>query len=162
MLTLDDMVIRLAVAIILGAIVGVEREMVGKEAGVRTDIVVAAGAAIFTMIGLSLPYTLSLSPGLAERVVVENSGYLRIIANIVVGIGFLGAGIIIHQGPRVRGLTTAASVWFVAAIGVLAGIGLIAFAVISTIGMTALLIILRKMDLYSIVGRKKKKKGKKK
>ena len=162
MLTLDDMVIRLAVAIVLGAIVGLEREMVGKEAGVRTDIVVAAGAAIFTMIGLSLPYTLNLSAGLAERVVVENSGYLRIIANIVVGIGFLGAGIIIHQGPRVRGLTTAASVWFVAAIGVLAGIGLVAFAVISTIGMTALLIILRKMDLYSMVRVGKKKKPKKK
>ncbi len=158
MLTLEEMIIRLGVAIALGAIVGWEREVVGKEAGIRTDIVVSAGAALFTIGSIALPYLITPNEGVAMQAIVQNSSALRIISNIVVGIGFLGAGIIIHQGPRVHGLTTAASIWFVAAIGMLAGIGLTAFAAISAIGMTLLLVILRKMDLYKIVEETKKEK----
>lgn len=155
MLTLEEMVIRLGVAIVLGAIVGWERETVGKEAGIRTDIVVSAGAALFTIASISLPYLIAPNMDVALGVLI-NSSALHMVGNVVVGIGFLGAGIIIHQGPHVRGLTTAAAVWFVAAIGVLAGIGLTAFATISAVGMTALLVVLRKMNLYKIVEGKKK------
>ena len=157
MLTLEEMLIRLGVAIVLGAIVGGEREVVGKEAGIRTDIVVSAGAALFAMASIMVPYLITPDEATALQVII-NSSSLHIISNVVVGVGFLGAGIIIHQGSRVHGLTTAASVWFVAAIGVLAGIGLITFAAISTVGLTALLVILRKIDLYGMVGETKKSK----
>ncbi len=157
MLTLEEMLIRLGVAIFLGAIVGWEREVVGKEAGIRTDIVVSAGAALFAMASIMVPYLITPDEATALQVII-NSSSLHIISNVVVGVGFLGAGIIIHQGSRVHGLTTAASVWFVAAIGVLAGIGLMTFAAISTVGLTALLVILRKIDLYGMVGETKKSK----
>ncbi|MEK7479033.1 MAG: MgtC/SapB family protein [Patescibacteria group bacterium] len=157
MLTLEEMLIRLGVAIFLGAIVGWEREVVGKEAGIRTDIVVSAGAALFAMASIMVPYLITPDEATALQVII-NSSSLHIISNVVVGVGFLGAGIIIHQGSRVHGLTTAASVWFVAAIGVLAGIGLMTFAAISTVGLTVLLVILRKIDLYGMVGETKKSK----
>ena len=157
MLTLEEMLIRLGVAIVLGAIVGWEREVVGKEAGIRTDIVVSAGAALFAMASIMVPYLITPDEATALQVII-NSSSLHIISNVVVGVGFLGAGIIIHQGSRVHGLTTAASVWFVAAIGVLAGIGLMTFAAISTVGLTVLLVILRKIDLYGMVGETKKSK----
>jgi putative Mg2+ transporter-C (MgtC) family protein len=118
MLTLEQMILRLLIAIILGAVVGLERELAGKEAGLRTNILVAAGASIFTVIGLTLPYLVSLSPTHLEEVIARNSGFFGLIANIVVGIGFLGAGIIVKHDVHVRGLTTAAAVWFVAAVGI--------------------------------------------
>jgi putative Mg2+ transporter-C (MgtC) family protein len=149
MLTLEEMLLRLAVAVVLGAIVGIERDMAGKEAGIRTDIMVAAGAAIFSIVGIVLPYLVSASPTTnVDEVIARNSGFLTVIANIVVGVGFLGAGIIVKHGVHVRGLTTAATVWFVAAVGVLCGIGLINFAVVATVVMTLLLFVLRKVNLF--------------
>lgn len=146
---------RLGIAALLGALIGFEREMVGKEAGVRTDIMVASGAAIFSLIGLTLPYLVATSN--LDQVISNNSGSLNVIANIVVGIGFLGAGIIIQQGIHVRGLTTAASVWFVAAIGVLCGIGLTSFAAIATVSLLIILIILRKINVYELLEKKEEK-----
>lgn len=149
MLTLTEMLVRLGAAIILGLLVGLERESIGKEAGVRTDMLVAAGAAVFSIVGLSLPYIVSV--GNLPDVVARNSGYLGVIANIVVGIGFLGAGIIVKQGVHVRGVTTAASIWFVAAIGVLCGIGLIGFAAIATVSMVVLLLIFRRLNIHLLI-----------
>lgn len=154
MLTLEEMLLRLGVAIVLGAIVGLEREWAGKEAGIRTDMMVAAGAAIFSIVGMTLPYLIALSPENLEQILARNSGFLGAVANVVVGIGFLGAGIIVKQGIHVRGLTTAATVWFAAAIGVLCGIGLWQFAGISTIGVVLLLVFLRKINMYGLVGKK--------
>lgn len=148
MLTLEEMLTRLLVAVLLGALIGFERESVGKEAGIRTDIMVATGAAIFSIVGLALPHLIATSPAHLNEVLARNSGFLSAIANVVVGIGFLGAGIIIHQGLHVRGLTTAATVWFTASIGVLAGIGLTSFAIIATVVMTSLLWMLRRFDIY--------------
>lgn len=150
MLTLEQMVIRLVVAIILGAIIGIEREFAGKEAGLRTDIMVAAGAAIFSMVSIVLPYIIALSPENLTEVIARNSGFLGVIANVVVGVGFLGAGIIVKHGTHVLGLTTAATVWLVAAVGVLCGIGLINFAAISTVGLTILLTLLRRFDVNTL------------
>ncbi len=150
-LSLGQMVWRLAVAVVLGAIVGAERELVGKDAGVRTDIMVAAGAAVFTMAGLSLPYVISLDQPHLRDVLARNSGFLTVVANVVVGVGFLGAGIIVKRGVHVLGLTTAATVWFVAAIGVLCGMGLLAFGATAAIGLSLLLFVVRKIgfDLMS-------------
>lgn len=154
MLTFEEMIFRLFVAIILGAIVGVEREYIGKEAGIRTDIMVAAGAAIFSMVSITLPYIVAISPENLPDVIARNSGFLGVIANIVVGVGFLGAGIIVKQGTHVHGLTTAATVWFAAAIGVLAGVGLVKFAFASTAIIVLLLVLLRHINIMRFLGKK--------
>lgn len=147
MLTIEEMLVRLAVAVALGAVVGFGREMAGKEAGVRTDIIVAAGAALFTIAALTLPHLLASSPEHLNEIIARNSGFLSLIGNVVVGIGFLGAGIIVKQGVHVRSVTTAATVWFVAALGVLAGLGLLAFAAVAGVALTILLAILGRIDL---------------
>ncbi len=140
------MVLRFVVALVLGAILGIERELVGKEAGVRTDMLVAGGAAIFAMIGLSLPYiAASLSHSTVDILSQTNS--FGIIASIVTGIGFLGAGLIIKTGDHPHGITTAALVWMTAAIGVLAGLGIFGFAVTATILTAVLLYVIRKLDI---------------
>lgn len=155
MLTLEEMILRLVIAILLGAVVGIERELAGKEAGLRTDIMVSAGAAIFTIAGITLPYLIAVSPENLAEVIARNSGFLGLVANIVVGVGFLGAGIIVKHGMHVRGLTTAATVWFVAAIGILCGIGLLQFAVISAVGVTLLLAIMRRLDVGRVFDKRK-------
>lgn len=122
------MLLRLVIALVLGALIGLERELIGKEAGVRTCMTVSAGAAIFSIVGISI-----VNPA--------------VIANVVVGIGFLGAGMLIQTQEKVRGLTTAAIIWVVASIGVLVGVGLISFAVISAVLITVLLYILRGLNI---------------
>ena len=151
MLTFDQMLVRFLVALALGALIGLEREMVGKEAGIRTAMLVAGGASLFTIIALSLPYLIAISPANLSDVIARNSGFLGVIANIVVGIGFLGAGIIIQTVEHVRGLTTAVVMWFTAGLGVLAGLGLVQFAVSATLITTTLLYMLRKVGMYERV-----------
>ncbi len=136
------MVIRLLVALALGALMGLERELVGKEAGVRTGMMVAGGSVIFAMVGLSLPGIIGASSA--------SGSALAVIANIVVGIGFLGAGTIIKDDKRAHGLTTAAVIWTTSAVGVLAGVGLIEFAAFSGILFAVLLYILRKTEIREV------------
>ena len=151
MLTLQQMLYRFAIALILGAILGVERELVGKEAGVRTEILVSGGASIFGMIGLALPYiAASMSGGTPS--ILEQTNSFGVIANVVVGIGFLGAGLIIKSNDHPHGVTTAALVWMTAAIGLLAGIGMIQFAAIAALFIALLLFVLRKMNLSEKLG----------
>lgn len=140
------MLFRFLVALVLGAILGVERELVKKATGVRTEMLVAGGAAIFAMIGVTLPYLTAASLGIAPDASTINAG-LMIVANVVVGIGFLGAGLIIKTNSHPHGVTTAALVWATAAIGVLVGVGLIEFAAAAGILLTLLLFFLRKFNL---------------
>ena len=156
MLTLEQMIIRLVIAMILGAVIGFERELMGKEAGIRTSMMVSVGAAIFAMISISLPYIVALSPENLPEVIARNSGFLGVVANIVVGIGFLGAGIIIKTDERVKGITTAAVVWVVASIGTLVGLGLGEFAIISAVLISATLYLLRNLNIAQKVVEKKK------
>ena len=109
---------RLALAAALGAVVGFERELREREAGLRTHLLVSLGSALFTIVSAYGVDGLQLRPR-------PGLGYdpTRIAAQIVTGIGFLGAGAILRQGTLVRGLTTAASLWVVAAIGMAAGPG---------------------------------------
>jgi len=148
MLTFEQMALRLIVALALGALIGLERELVGKEAGIRTAMLVSGGAAIFSIIALELPYIVAVSPENLPDVIARNSGFLGVVANIVVGIGFLGAGIIIKTGEHVRGLTTAAVVWATAAVGTLVGLGIVRFAVFAAVLITLLLYVLRKVKIY--------------
>lgn len=145
MLPLSQMIIRLVLAMVLGAMMGLEREIIGKEAGIRTAMLVAGGAAIFAMMGLTLPFIM-IQSGMAEANAGAN-GALGAVANIVIGVGFLGAGIIFKDKERVHGLTTAAVVWATAAIGALAGLGLLRFAVIAGVLIPFALYFLRKTSI---------------
>jgi putative Mg2+ transporter-C (MgtC) family protein len=122
-----EVLLRLFVAAVLGGAVGAERELRERQAGLRTHLVVCVGAALFTLVSAyGFQDVVSQS-----RVVVDPT---RIAAQIVTGIGFLGAGAIIRQGLSVRGLTTAATLWLVAAIGMATGAGYWAGALIATAG----------------------------
>ncbi len=114
-----ELTARLVVALVLGAVIGWERELQRMPAGFRTHALVSLGAAIFTVVG-------------AYAFGGQGSDPTRVAAQIVSGIGFLGGGAILHYGGTVRGLTTAASLWAVAAVGMAAGAGLLVMAAIST------------------------------
>ena len=122
-----EVLLRLFVAAALGGAIGLERELRERQAGLRTHLVVCLGAALFTLVS-AYGFEGVLSQG---RVVADPT---RIAAQIVSGIGFLGAGAIIRQGLSVRGLTTAATLWLVAAIGMASGAGYWDGALIATAG----------------------------
>jgi putative Mg2+ transporter-C (MgtC) family protein len=128
--TLDwwEVLLRLALAAALGAAIGVEREIREREAGLRTHLLVSLGSALFTITS-----AYGFHAFLASGQSVVRADPTRIAAQIVTGIGFLGAGAIIRQGLSVRGLTTAATLWVVAAIGLASGAGYYSAAVISTV-----------------------------
>ncbi len=113
--------LRLGLAFVLGGLVGYQREKADRPAGFRTHVLVAVGAAVFTLISIS-----PLSDG-------GQTDPSRIASQIVVGIGFIGAGAIINQGDIVMGLTTAASLWVTAAIGMASGGGFYVIAAVTTI-----------------------------
>ena len=118
-----EVLLRLFVAAALGGAIGLERELRERQAGLRTHLVVSVGAALFTLVS---------AYGFTDWGVRVDP--TRIAAQIVTGIGFLGAGAIIRQGLSVRGLTTAATLWLVAAIGMAAGAGYWEGALIATLG----------------------------
>ncbi|HEX5450467.1 MAG TPA: MgtC/SapB family protein [Gaiellaceae bacterium] len=127
---------RLVVAGALGAVLGFERELHEREAGLRTHLMVAIGAALFTIVSAYGFDDVLGSSGPSVLVRLDPS---RVAAQVVTGIGFLGAGAIIRHGIGVRGLTTAASLWVAAAIGMAAGAGYWAGAVFATaIGLVVL------------------------
>lgn len=127
------MVVRLMLAGLLGAVVGLQREKAGKSAGVRTLALICLGATLFTLISVFA---------------LEERDSFRIVANIVTGIGFLGAGAIIRREDEgmIEGLTTAATVWSVAAIGIAVGVGLYLVASVATIIVLIILISSRVID----------------
>ena len=128
--TLDwwEVFLRLALAAALGAAIGLERELREREAGLRTHLLVSLGSALFTIVS-AYGFHAFLNSGAN----VVRADPTRIAAQIVTGIGFLGAGAIIRQGLSVRGLTTEATLWVVAAIGLAAGAGYYSGAVIATV-----------------------------
>jgi putative Mg2+ transporter-C (MgtC) family protein len=125
---------RLLLAALLGAALGIEREWRHKDAGLRTNILIAIGSALFTMMSIEL----TASQGDPSRVA----------AQIVTGIGFLGGGAIIRTRGGVQGLTTAAAIWVNAAIGVAAGGGQSHLAVIATIVTLIALLLLAPIEKY--------------
>src|SRR3954466_2566692 len=126
-LTWDEELLRVVVAAALGGAVGLERELREREAGFRTHMLVAVGSALFTLVSAYGFREFLVSGGSVIR-----ADPTRIAAQIVTGSGFLGAGAIIRQGLSVRGLTTAATLWVVAAIGLASGAGYYSAAVITT------------------------------
>jgi putative Mg2+ transporter-C (MgtC) family protein len=128
-LSWNDEILRLGLAALLGGVIGIEREFREREAGLRTHMLVAVGAALFTVVS-AFGFRDVLGSGSGAFVRLDPS---RISAQIVSGIGFLGAGAIIRQGLSIRGLTTAATLWAVAAIGMASGAGSYAAAIITTV-----------------------------
>jgi putative Mg2+ transporter-C (MgtC) family protein len=122
-----DVLLRLALAAALGGAIGFERELRDHEAGFRTHLLVALGSGVFTLV--SAYGFRDFQYGRATGFTLDPT---RIAAQIVTGIGFLGAGAIIRQGSSIRGLTTAATLWIVAAIGMAAGAGYYSVAVLGT------------------------------
>jgi putative Mg2+ transporter-C (MgtC) family protein len=127
-LSATELIQRLLLAAAIGGLLGAERELRRKSAGFRTNILIALGAAVFTIAGLTL------APGVADPT--------RIAAQIVTGIGFLGAGAILHSRDGVQGLTTAATVWVNAALGVAAGGGLYRLVIVAGAITLAVLVVL--------------------
>lgn len=126
---------RMALGLVLGAVIGLERELHRQPAGFRTHSLVAVGAAIFTIIS-------------AYGFVGSAVDPTRIAAQIVSGIGFIGAGTILQHRGNIRGLTTAASLWSVAAIGMAAGAGMVTIAVVGTVLILVVLFLLDRIEAF--------------
>lgn len=130
----SEVFLRLALATALGGIIGLERESRQKPAGLRTNILITLGSAVFSILSIEI------GAGSPDRVA----------AQIVTGVGFLGAGAIMQRGTDVKGLTTAATIWVNAAIGMAAGVGsftlALASAAVALITLTALGIVERAVE----------------
>ncbi|MCZ4497424.1 MAG: MgtC family rane protein [Thermoleophilia bacterium] len=141
-----ELVLRLLLAGGLGAMVGLEREWRDRTAGLRTHMLVCIGSAAFTIVsayGFTEWYEVAAASGGRSSVVSDPT---RIAAQIVTGIGFLGAGAIFRSDDGVRGLTTAASLWMMAAIGLASGAGFYELAVASTVVMLLVLVALHQVS----------------
>lgn len=132
---LPAFLVRTGVAALCGGMIGIERELQHKPAGFRTNILICAGAAMYMVVG---------------PLIVANGATMtdpsRIAAQVVTGIGFLGAGCIIQAGGRVTGLTSAATIWVVAAIGIIAGAGFPILAAIASAMVVMTLAVLRQVE----------------
>jgi len=130
-----ELTLRLLLAAGLGAAIGFERELRKKPAGLRTNILIAVGAALFTTISIELGSHGGATPD-------------RIAAQIVTGVGFLGAGAILHSGTSIVGMTTAATIWVNAAVGVAAGAGEYTMASVATAITLIVLALLGPLEAY--------------
>src|SRR5512138_309429 len=130
---LIENLIKLGLAILIGGVLGAEREFRDKAAGFRTLILITVGSTLFTM------FSMSMDP---------DSSRTRIAANIVTGIGFLGAGAIVREHGRVGGLTTAATIWLSAALGMGIGAGEMNFVLIATLAILIVLLIFPQLEIW--------------
>lgn len=139
-----EMVLRLVVALVLGGLIGLNRRFYRKPAGLRTMSLVSLGSATFTLIGVTAMLQLTHAEQAAGFDVLVRLDTSRVIAGIVGGIGFLGAGAIIQSRGRVQGMTTASGIWMTAAIGVASGLGQYTLALAATFLAFIVLVVLRK------------------
>lgn len=151
-----EVIFRLLLAVILGMSIGLERVLVNKEAGMKTHALVSMGAAVFVLV----------SEGIAKKYInIPGFSPTLIASQIIVGIGFLGAGSIMFQDNKLKGLTTASGLWVTAGIGMAAGFGLSGLAVISTILVFFILVVVyifeapirKKVSESNLNGRETKK-----
>ena len=124
---------KIFVASLCGLIIGWEREVKNKVAGIRTHIIVCVGACLFTATGFILGHQYNIDP-------------TRIIGQIVTGVGFLGAGVIFKHEDKVVGVTSAAFIWLISAIGVLVGMGYLVSSLVFTVGLLAVLVLLQSVE----------------
>ncbi len=144
MIATIDVISRLVLAVLLGSIVGLERESINRPAGFRTHVIVCVGSALIMMVSVEV---FNLYHGVSD---VDPS---RIAAQVVSGIGFIGAGTILREGVAIKGLTTAASLWTISGIGLAAGLGLYIPAVAATVIIFLTLSLLNRIESLIIVKR---------
>jgi putative Mg2+ transporter-C (MgtC) family protein len=144
-----ELITRVLAGTLLGAVIGYERDIHGRPAGLRTHALVALASATFMVVSSQLVYFQHYKAG--DLVEVDGS---RIAASVVSGIGFLAGGAILRQGLTIQGLTTAAGLWLVAAIGLCAGAGMYIEAVAATVIGVGTLTILRKFEDKDEVARR--------
>lgn len=129
----SEVALRLLVALVLSGIVGWQREITQRPAGLRTHMLVCLGATLLTLVSVSIP----------------GADPMRLASGIVTGIGFIGAGTIIRSTPtEVRGLTTAASIWMIAGVGIATGVGFYSGAVLTTILAYIVLVLLKRVERF--------------
>lgn len=131
--------IQLLLAVILGALIGLEREFQGKAAGLRTYALVSLGACLFTIVS---------TEGFNRFIGPTSFDPSRIASQVVVGIGFLGAGLIFLKGDIVYGLTTAAGLWISAALGTAVGAGMYSAAILATLIVLLILTLLKSVERF--------------
>lgn len=136
-------VFKLILSLLLGCVVGYERKKRGQPAGVRTFSLIAMGSTLAMILSIYVPQ---------EYLGLKNGDPGRIAAQVVTGIGFLGAGAIIQMKGSVRGLTTAAGIWMVAAIGMAVGVGMYAISIIATLLILIILVWLDKIEHKANIG----------
>ena len=143
-----EIIIRVIVSIILGFTIGIERELTNKSAGLRTHILVCLGSTVFTILSIYGFSPQQLVPVAANpdtyRIVQDPA---RIAAQIITGIGFIGGGAVLHHGVSISGLTTAASLWITAAVGMAVGTGSYPVAVVAAILTLVVLVAVRKLEV---------------
>ncbi|MCK5000741.1 MAG: MgtC/SapB family protein [Anaerohalosphaera sp.] len=140
-----DELIALSFAFLLGGLIGLEREINGKPAGLRTNIIICVGSCAFTILAWHFGDN------------VSGDASSRIVAGVITGVGFLGGGVLIREGSSIHGLTTAASIWLVTSIGIACGIGQFAIALIVTV--MALIVLLALSPLTHRVRKKRNDKA---
>jgi putative Mg2+ transporter-C (MgtC) family protein len=133
MTLLTENLIKIGLAVLIGGIIGAEREFRDKAAGFRTIILITVGSTLFTI------FSIGMDPGFTRT---------RIAANIVTGIGFLGAGAIVREHGRIGGLTTAATIWLSAALGMGIGGGELIFVSISTFIVVIVLLVFPRLEIW--------------
>jgi len=146
MLTDGQIFFRLILSVALGGLVGFERQLQRRTAGLRTHILVCLGSCLIMLTSL---YVFDIYSGIVDL------DPTRIAAGVITGIGFLGAGAIIRSGEGVKGLTTAASIWVVAAVGLAAGCGFYSAAMFTTILVLVALFLLRSLEAR-VFGKKRR------
>ncbi len=146
----DNLIIlvRIILAVLLAFIPGIERELTGKFAGLRTHILVSLGACVFTLLSI---YGFQMKIG--QEVLVQNDP-ARIAAQVITGIGFIGAGTVMRHGSNVFGITTAATLWMCAAIGMSCGCGEYITAIIASVATLLVLISIRSLEKNFLSKRK--------
>ncbi|EOH96869.1 MgtC family protein [Enterococcus moraviensis ATCC BAA-383] len=145
-LTVPEIILRLCLAMLIGGVIGFERQYKNRPAGMRTHILVCMGATIIALIQVEIAANaLQDAINHPELTGVIRSDQARLIAQVVSGIGFLGAGTIIVTKQSVTGLTTAASLWAIAGLGIAIGMGYYAIAITSFIGVFIALTVVRKV-----------------
>ena len=143
-LTISEILIRLFASAVAGGLIGYEREIRGNDAGLRTHVLVALGACVFALIQVEIAYfSINLNKEISG--ITATVDMTRIVAQVVSGVGFLGAGSIILTKSKVRGLTTAASIWATAALGIGFGFGLFLSMILSTIMILITLVLLKRL-----------------
>ena len=137
--------LQLGTAVLSGGAIGVERQLRGKVAGVRTSILICLGTELFVAMGSSFP--------------TEHADPTRVLGQVVTGIGFLGAGVIISRQGRLVGVTTAALIWMLASLGSLIGLGYLGAALVITVVTLFVLTGIEKLDRFRDAAAKKRGSG---